>query len=99
MFVVNPRCPHCREALPAAQRAARSGGAPARFAVLVVDTPTQPPESEVESFGAEEVWWDTLAIWRERWGHRVYGELLVFDPDGRLVETRPPSRIGPPLSG
>jgi hypothetical protein len=33
-------------------------------------------------------------VWRERWGHRLYGELLVFDRDGRLLETRPPRRLG-----
>ena len=94
VYVVNPQCPHCREALPDAERAVRASRERARFAILIVDTPEQPAESEVESYGAEEVWWDTGAVWRERWGHRLYGELLVFDRDGRLLETRSPRRLG-----
>ncbi|HTR96592.1 MAG TPA: hypothetical protein VMH61_01705 [Candidatus Acidoferrales bacterium] len=85
-----PDCPHCRARLADLLRRDPSARAGAALGVLVVDAGVRP---ELPS-GAERltggVWWDSLGIWRARWGHRVYGEALSFARDGRLQRT-----IGP----
>ena len=43
-----------------------------------------------DALPADETRWDSSQHWRRRWGHRVYGEVLCFEPDGRLRRTLPP---------
>jgi hypothetical protein len=90
--VVNPLCPHCRASLERAiaARARPRAAPPLRLAVLLVDTPRRPEAALAAGFRVDQVWWDARAVWRRRWGHRVYGEVLCFDPAGRPLRTLAP---------
>jgi len=59
--------------------------------VLIVDQEREPSPRSVAMLRAETVWWDRAGVWRGRWGHRLYGELLRFDASGKYVETLPPA--------
>lgn len=85
MFVLNPACASCMATL----RGLESGGwsGPGPLAVLIVDTPSRPGREDLDRIATPEVWWDRDNVWRERWGHRLYGEALLFDAGGRLVRT------------
>jgi hypothetical protein len=88
VVAVNPACEHCRQSLADAERVRARMTRPPRLEALVVDAP-RPPSPEV--FAANDldaVWWDAHEVWRHRWGHRVYGEVLCFDPRGRYLGTR-----------
>ena len=87
VVAINLQCPHCRSTLEtiAASPAARACGA--RVTALVVDTMHRPP---LEALPTGEVWWDVGQVWRDRWGRRVYGEVLCFDAGGRCVRVLPP---------
>jgi hypothetical protein len=91
IVAVNPECGHCRARLADLLRrgAADSAGVP--LGVLLVDTPRRPDSIEMQARLGAGVWWDSLAVWRSRWGHRVYGEALVFAGDGRLVRVIAPT--------
>ena len=99
LVAVNPACAHCREALAAL--AARPPAA-ARVGALIVDTPRRPSAATIRALPGGPVWWDATNAWRRRWGHRVYGEVMRFDPLGRYrstgfdppapASTPPPSR-------
>jgi len=87
LVAVNPQCPHCLQAL------ARLTGRPPRglrVGALIVDTPRRPATRTLAALRAAPLWWDARGDWRARWGHRVYGEVLCFDPRGRYVRTRLP---------
>ena len=89
LVAVNPDCPHCFEAY--ARLVARRGGPPApRVGALVVDTPRRPGDRALTALAGGPIWWDARNDWRRRWGHRLYGEVLCFDPQGRYLRTRPP---------
>jgi len=88
---VNPLCPHCASSLA---RAAVIRGGNARhpaLVALIVDTPRHPTRGDGETLRADEVWWDSCEVWRTRWGHRVYGEILRFDASGRYLGTSAPA--------
>jgi hypothetical protein len=86
---MNPLCPHCREHLARAVAAqARPRGA--RLGILVVDSPKPPAAAPLANVAVDGMWWDARDAWRRRWGHRVYGEVLVFDGSGRYLRTLPP---------
>ena len=85
LVAVNPDCPHCLQAL--ARLAARSRRG-LRVGALIVDTPRRPGAATLAALRAAPLWWDARGDWRWRWGHRVYGEVLCFDPRGRYVRTR-----------
>lgn len=93
LIPVNPRCPHCRGHLAHAA-AALKRGAGARLGILLVDTPQPPAASAFASVAVDGLWWDARETWRRRWGHRVYGEVLVFDAAGRYMRTMPPGFDG-----
>ncbi len=87
LVAVNPDCPHCVTAL------ARLRGRHPRDALvgaLVVDTPRRPDAERVAAWRIAPVWWDAPGAWRRSWGHRVYGEVLCFDRNGRYLRTRSP---------
>lgn len=93
MVPVNLRCPHCLASLQALQRSQRGDTRPGLI-VLVVDQESEPTPTSVDALRAETVWWDRHGLWRGRWGHRIYGEVLRFDPHGRYLETWPPLSSG-----
>jgi len=92
LVIVQHRCPHCREHLAraVAERAHRTG---IRLDALFVDTGTPPVAAAFTSPGVDGWWWDARDTWRRRWGHRLYGEVLVFDRAGRYRRTWPPSAV------
>jgi hypothetical protein len=57
---------------------------PPTLDALIVDAGTRPSPKALEPFRADGVWWDSSGVWRHAWGHRVYGEILRFAPDGTL---------------
>jgi hypothetical protein len=84
LVAVNPDCPHCRQALVRLAAHRRPG---VRVGALIVDTPRRPGAATLAALPAAPVWWDAQGDWRRRWGHRVYGEVLCFDPRGRYLRT------------
>ena len=85
LVAVNPECAHCRQALARLLARPRCG---LRVGALIVDTPRHPGAATLAALRAAPLWWDARGDWRRRWGHRVYGEVLCFDPGGRYVRTR-----------
>jgi hypothetical protein len=81
VIAVNPSCRRCLASLRI------HAGADDRVA-LIVDTPRRPGPEILRAIPAAAVWWDRSGVWRARWGHRVYGEILDFDAAGRLVSAR-----------
>lgn len=90
VVAVNTGCPHCREHLArlATERHAAGGGP--TLAALLVDVPARPDTTSLDALASGGVWWDSAGVWRESWGHRAYGEVLVFDSSGRHRRTLPP---------
>ena len=90
IVAVNPDCSHCRDRLAAldAMLATRLN-APA-LGVLLVDVARRPDSLAGTAHFAAGVWWDSAGVWRSRWGQRSYGQVLVFDDDGRLRRILPP---------
>ena len=89
VVAVHPGCPHCAVSL-ASLAAARDGThAEVRVTALLVDLESAPPADVVAALPADETWWDVDGRWRWRWAHRVYGEVLCFDPAGRLLRLMP----------
>lgn len=87
LVAVNPRCPHCVAALPALRAAWDRNGWRDDLAALIVDTPHRPEAEALRRIPTDQVWWDRNGVWRRRWGHRLYGELIQFDGSGRFVRT------------
>jgi hypothetical protein len=85
LVAVNPDCAHCLQTLARLVARPRRG---LRVGALIVDTPRRPAAATVAPLRATPLWWDERGDWRRRWGHRVYGEVLCFDPRGRYVSTR-----------
>lgn len=90
VVAINPECPHCRVSLEQVARARRRAHAPVTLEALLVDAPRRPDPAEIATLPADVVRWDAAGAWRARWGHRVYGEVLCFGPDGRLLRALPP---------
>lgn len=78
-----PACPHCRESLGRALRAAARDPHHPDVALLVIDASRPLADQAIDVAPDLPVWWDEHQTWRERWGHRLYGEILRFGPDGR----------------
>ncbi len=87
VIAVQPGCPHCMAETPALADSARARGI--RVAALVVDTHAPPLAARRAALRVDEVWWDADGVWRRRWGHRVYGERMRFDADGRSLDDAP----------
>jgi hypothetical protein len=96
VVAVNPLCPHCVESLDEVVARRRAGDGRYVIAALIVDTPERPRWGVPMRLGEDETWWDSTGVWRRRWGHRVYGEVLVFDTDGTWVRTLPQTASLPP---
>jgi hypothetical protein len=84
MLIVNPSCTHCRARLADLLRRPRDPERHPALGVLLVDLAHRPDTLEATPRIEGGVYWDSLAVWRRRWGHRVYGEVLVFAPGGAL---------------
>ena len=85
IIVVNPDCLHCRARLAELLRRERDPARAPALGVLLVDVRSRPaPLDNAERLDGG-VWWDSTGVWRSHWGHRVYGEVLVFAPGGALV--------------
>lgn len=89
IVAVNPDCPHCRGHVSHVARI-RGDRNDVRLGVLVVDTPMPPAASTFTEVNVDGTWWDSRQTWRRRWGHRLYGEVMVFDRGGRCLRTLPP---------
>lgn len=85
VMAINLRCGHCLSALDRTQAAWAERNWQPELGALVVDTPRRPTPPALRAIPAARVWWDSRGIWRRRWGHRVYGELLQFDRSGRCL--------------
>lgn len=93
VFAVNPICAHCRRRLAeVADSLASQPNVPA-LAALLVDVPARPDTVRLAAALPAAVYWDSARVWRERWGHRVYGEILIFDGSGRLLRTIAPGTV------
>ena len=92
VVVVNPDCMHCRARLAELLRRQRDPARDPALAVLLVDVRRRPQPLDDASRLDGGVFWDSLNVWRALWGHRVYGEVLVFAPGGALERT-----VGPEL--
>jgi len=80
----NPDCSHCRARLAELLRRPRDPAHDPVLGVLLVDVRARPDSIEISSRVDGGVAWDSANVWRERWGHRLYGEVLVFARDGSL---------------
>ena len=85
---INLRCPSCMAR--AHELAAGRGGDGRRCVWLVVDQRRRPTPVSWSELGDGSVWWDREDLWRRRWGHRLYAEVLRFDSEGRYLGTTPP---------
>jgi len=85
VVVVNPDCMHCRARLAELLRHRRDPATGPALGVLLVDVAAhpEPPDNDLARLDGG-VWWDSTNAWRDRWGHRTYGEVLVFAPGGAL---------------
>jgi hypothetical protein len=93
VVAVNPDCGHCDQSLRNAGLVAARRGDVARLEALIVDRKSRPSPSVFGNGRLDAVWWDERQVWRGRWGHRVYGEVLRFDAGGRCLGTWPPEQV------
>ena len=91
---VNPACPQCVAGLGRAFATRNARRSPSRIVALVVDVRSEPKANTLAALHADAHYWDRDGVWRTRWGHRVYGEALLFTPGGRHLRTLAP---GPDL--
>jgi len=96
VIAVNPRCRHCVAALARVRARWQTCGHAGGLASLIVDTPVRPGAAAMAALPTTEVWWDRRGIWRRRWGHRLYGELMEFDAAGRFVRSVPALAVADP---
>lgn len=87
VIAVNPRCGHCMTTLSRVHATWTLHRRPEVLAALIVDSPDRPRAAALDAFPPVPVWWDRAAIWRRRWGHRIYGELMQFDGGGHILRT------------
>lgn len=85
--VINPRCSRCVVTLQSLHGRWLRSGRPERLVALIVDTAVRPDAAALRTLPPVAVWWDRHGVWRRRWGHRLYGELIEFDVAGNHVRT------------
>lgn len=88
MVPVNPRCPRCIVTLRRLHAAWPARAQDRPLVALIVDAPARPGAWLLRALPPVPVWWDRDGVWRRRWGHRLYGELLVFDAAGEFVRAQ-----------
>ena len=79
----HPLCGHCRASLARVREAAAAIAPPPRVALLLVDAPAALAQRTARGLDVAQIFWDERDVWRRRWGHRLYGEVLRFGRDGR----------------
>jgi hypothetical protein len=77
-----PLCSHCAESLDRAERRAAVGASHPRIIVLAIDCSRALAADLARRHPGHALFWDARQVWRERWGHRLYGEVLRFGGDG-----------------
>jgi len=87
MVPANPGCPRCLASLRRLHAEWARRGRRGVLAVLIVDTHRRPGAELMRTIPELPLWWDRDGIWRRRWGHRLYGELIEFDSSGRYLRT------------
>lgn len=87
IVAVNLRCPRCLTKLHRLHARWIPQSRRERLGALVVDTSSPPRPEELRALPPVPIWWDREGIWRRRWGHRLYGEVMQFDPAGRYAGT------------
>jgi hypothetical protein len=92
----NPRCRHCIAVAWRLYDAREREPWPAELVALIVDTPSRPGRRVLLPLPPVPMWWDRENRWREKWGHRLYGEVLQFDRRGRYLGTVPADRLTGP---
>lgn len=98
IVAVNPGCGNCTARLAELRRLGAAGAAGAALGVLLVDVRHR-PDSLVAGEGLTAgVWWDSSGAWRSRWGHRTYGETMVFGEGGVLERVLAPSEAIAPAA-
>lgn len=91
IVAVNPDCARCTERLADLRRRREAWTVDMALGALLVDVPRR-PDSLAGGAGLDAgVWWDSLGVWRARWGHRAYGETMVFGPGGALARVIAPA--------
>lgn len=98
IVAVNPECGSCTARLAELRRLRAAEAAGAALGVLLVDVRLRPDSRFAgEGLGAG-VWWDSAGVWRARWGHRTYGETMVFGAGGTLERALAPSEAVAPAA-
>ncbi len=87
VVAVNPRCPSCIGTLRRLHAVWARQDRPEELIALIVDSPARPEPGALRGIPPIPVWWDRENLWRVRWGHRLYGELLEFDASGRYLRS------------
>jgi hypothetical protein len=93
LVAVNPDCGHCAGSLANAAAVRDRRADDTGLHALIVDQPGRPARDVFRGHDVDVVWWDEHGVWRRRWGHRVYGEVLRFDASGRYLGTWPPEQV------
>lgn len=88
LVAVNPRCPRCVAALRRLHTFGPPSARQGSLVALIVDTPVRPGRDALRALPPLPVWWDRDGVWRRRWGHRLYGELIEFEATGGFLRTR-----------
>lgn len=78
----HPLCRHCAGSVERVSRIAANDPARPRVVLLVIDSARPLAETAARRHPTLQVCWDARQVWRRHWGHRVYGEVLRFGPDG-----------------
>jgi len=87
MMPVNPRCPRCLAMLRRVGAESARSARPERLVALIVDSRRRPDAGLLHALPTLPLWWDRDGVWRQHWGHRLYGELIEFDAAGRYLRT------------
>ena len=92
LVAINLRCARCVASLRrCCERGLAADGA---LGALIVDAPVRPRPETLKALPPLPVWWDRDGVWRRRWGHRLYGEVIEFDATGRFAGTRSSADLG-----
>lgn len=89
VVTINPRCPSCLATLRRLHAAWTRRARAQDLVALIVDSPARPGPRALRAIPPIPVWWDRENRWRQRWGHRLYGELLEFDASGTYRRSIP----------
>jgi hypothetical protein len=98
IVAVNPECGSCTARLAELRRLRAAEAAGAALGALLVDVRRRPDSLAALAGLGAGVWWDSAGDWRARWGHRTYGETMVFGEGGALERVLAPSEAVAPAA-